>query len=344
VAAVGIAAATLFAAAACADPTTGPSRSTIRSTAPAATTAPGTAPGTAPASAASSPPGGTAAPGPSDLPLAAPDQGGPGMPGMAGMSGGAQSAGAQGATPGELDLTGDGLAAQSDGLRLVAAPTTLTADRPTVFRFQVRSADDRPITRFVPEQDEPMHLYLIRSDLTGFRHVHPTMAPDGTWTAHLEATPSGFYRAYVSFTTPIAGRDTPLVLSQPITVPGAAVAVPLPAPSATTAVDGYTLTLAAPQGLPAAGTSRPLTVTVTRGGRPVTDLRPYLSSFAHVSAFHERDLAFTHLHPTGTAAAGLGGPTLTFAANLPRPGAWRLFVQFQTGGSLHTAAVTLVVR
>jgi hypothetical protein len=28
---------------------------------------------------------------------------------------------------------------------------------------------------------------------------------------------------------------------------------------------------------------------------------------------------------------------------LPKPGNWRLFLQFQTGGVLHTAAVTIAV-
>ncbi|MGV9242332.1 hypothetical protein [Streptomyces sp. NPDC003710] len=38
-----------------------------------------------------------------------------------------------------------------------------------------------------------------------------------------------------------------------------------------------------------------------------------------------------------------GGPDLYFHAELPTSGNWRLFLQFQTGGTLHTAALTLHV-
>ena len=39
-----------------------------------------------------------------------------------------------------------------------------------------------------------------------------------------------------------------------------------------------------------------------------------------------------------------GGPTLSFEAMLSQAGNWRLFLQFQTGGVLHTAEITLSVR
>jgi hypothetical protein len=92
-----------------------------------------------------------------------------------------------------------------------------------------------------------------------------------------------------------------------------------------------------------AGMEHPLTVTVSRDGKPVTDLQPYLDSYAHLTAFHAGDLAFAHLHPAGAVDGDRGGPTMTFHAELPRSGDWRLFLQFQTAGRLHTAALTLAV-
>jgi hypothetical protein len=131
------------------------------------------------------------------------------------------------------------------------------------------------------------------------------------------------------------------VLSQPITVPGAATATPLPPAAPTTQVDGYTLTLSDDQ--LRAGVAHPLTVTVSKDGQPVTDLQPYLDTYAHLTAFHDPDLAFAHLHPHGTVNGDHGGPTLSFEAMLPKSGNWRLFLQFQTAGVLHTAAITLSV-
>ncbi|WP_131771067.1 hypothetical protein [Candidatus Protofrankia californiensis] len=236
---------------------------------------------------------------------------------------------------------GDGLTTEASGFRFVPAAPSLVPNQPTSFRFQIVDKAGAPVTAFKPDQTKLMHLYLIRSDLTGFQHVHPTMAGDGTWTAPLQAVQPGAYRVYASFiTTNTSGEDVPLVLSQQVAVTGDSSTTPLPPASTTTQVDGYTLTLA---GEVVAGAAHTLTVTVSKDGSPVTDLQPYLDTYAHLSAFHEGDLALAHLHPMGVTNGAGGGPTLSFEAMLPKAGSWRLFVQFQTAGVLHTAAVTLPV-
>jgi hypothetical protein len=72
-------------------------------------------------------------------------------------------------------------------------------------------------------------------------------------------------------------------------------------------------------------------------------LEPYLDAYAHLTAFRSPNLAFAHLHPVGAASGAHGGPELTFQAALPEAGDYRLFLQFQTRGQLHTAALTLHV-
>ncbi|MFF7415506.1 hypothetical protein [Streptomyces lydicus] len=89
--------------------------------------------------------------------------------------------------------------------------------------------------------------------------------------------------------------------------------------------------------------AHPLTVTISKDGKPVTGLQPYLDPYAHLTAFHEGDLAFAHLHPETKVEGDQGGPTLPFHAELSKSGNWRLFLQFQTAGTLHTAALTLNV-
>ncbi|MGH3845065.1 MAG: hypothetical protein ACRDS0_27095 [Pseudonocardiaceae bacterium] len=249
--------------------------------------------------------------------------------------------------PGMTMVTGPdatGLTATStSGYRFVPDTTTLTAGKPSQFRFQILGPGTKPVTDYDVEQTEPLHFYVIRDDLTGFQHVHPTLGPDGTWTAPLAASAPGVYRAYPQFTAhPAGGQSAPLVLGTQITVTGpAAPAHPLPAPTPTTQVDGYTLTLGGHAG---AGTDGELSVTVSQDGRPVTDLQPYLDTYAHLTAFHQGDLAFAHLHPTGAVNGDHGGPQLSFHATLPEPGNYRMFLQFQTAGVLHTAAITLTTQ
>ncbi len=251
-----------------------------------------------------------------------------GMPGMPGM----------GATAG-----GDGLSDHADGYRLTSAATTLPAGTPAPYRFTVAGPDGRPVTAFRVDQTKRLHFYAIRSDLTGFQHLHPVMAQDGTWTARPAALAPGSWRMFAAF-TPAAGpgAGTAFVLSRPVTVPGAATATPLPAASSTATADGYTVTV---KGDLMAGMEHPLTVhlATSKDGRPVTGLQPYLDSYAHLTAFHEGDAAFAHLHPATAVDGGSGGPDLSFHAELPKPGNWRMFLQFRAAGALHTAALTLRV-
>lgn len=206
-------------------------------------------------------------------------------------------------------------------------------------RFQIKGPDGKPVTAYEPDQTKLMHLFLIRSDLTGYQHQYPTMAPDGTWTAPVAIPQPGRYRAYVSFIAKAGdGKATPLILSDTVTMPGSSSTAALPAPSRKATVDGYTATLS---GEAMAGRQHALTVTVSKGGKPVTNLQPYLGTWANLTAFHQGDLAFTHLHPETTATAG---PKLAFNAMFPRAGTYRLFLQFQTGGVLHTAAFTLAIH
>ncbi|MGH4007494.1 MAG: hypothetical protein ACRDTH_04890 [Pseudonocardiaceae bacterium] len=245
--------------------------------------------------------------------------------------------------PGMDDMpTGDGLAAESAGFRFAPAASSLPAGQPGSFQFRITGTSGTPVTTFEPDQTKLMHFYLIRTDLTGFQHVHPTLGGNGTWTAPLAAAQPGTYRAYASFITKnTSGKTMPLVLSQQITIPGTAPTTPLPAASTTAKVDGYTLTLASDQ--LTAGMQHQLTVTVSKHGQPATDLQPYLDTYAHLTAFHDGDLSFAHLHPHGTVNGDHGGPALSFEAMLPKSGNWRLFLQFQTGGILHTAAATVTV-
>ncbi|MEU9123077.1 hypothetical protein AB0C96_24975 [Streptomyces sp. NPDC048506] len=271
------------------------------------------------------------------------------MPGMHHGSASSPSASATG-TPGmdhdsmpgmDHGGSGDGLADAKDGYRLTSDVDQLPADKAGGYRFRITGPNGKPVTGFAVDQTKRMHFYAIRSDLTGFQHLHPTMAGDGTWTAPLSPQKPGSWRMFASFTPDSGpGRGKGLVLSRTVTVPGESKRSPLPAATTSTEVDGYTVRV---KGAPMAGMAHPLTVSVSKGGKPVTDLQPYLDTYAHLTAFHEGDQAFAHLHPETEVNGDHGGPNLSFHAELPKPGNWRMFLQFRTDGTLHTAALTLRV-
>ncbi len=178
-----------------------------------------------------------------------------------------------------------------------------------------------------------MHLIVVRRDLTGFRHLHPTMAPDGRWSVRLPAGAPGVHRAYADFSTGGHART----LATDLHVPGAVAPRPLPAPAAVAGTDGYTAELAA-EGV-AAGATADLAYRLRRDGTPLDGVEPYLGADGHLVALREGDGAFLHVHPETSDAPG----TIRFGAALPSAGRYRLFLQFRHDGAVRTVAHTLVV-
>lgn len=229
-----------------------------------------------------------------------------------------------------------GLASSSGGYTLTPTASTLRASTPTPFAFRITGPDGAPVTAFDVEHDKRMHLIVVRSDTTGFQHVHPEMAPDGTWNVPLTLPAGGTYRAFADF-RPTGGEA--LTLGVDVFAPGE-FAPAEHAPSRAATVDGYTVTLT---GDLVPGQASPVTLTVTRDGRPVTDLQPYLAAYGHLVALRQGDLAYLHVHPEGSPGDGrtAAGPGIEFLAEVPSAGTYRLFLDFQHDGVVRTAQFTV---
>ncbi len=233
------------------------------------------------------------------------------------------------------DLPG-GLASSRGGYTVTPADPTLSPGAPESFSFRITGPDGAPVTAFDVEHDKRMHLIVVRRDTSGFQHIHPEMAPDGTWSVPLTVATAGSYRAFADF-TPTGGAATTLGVD--LSAPGAFEPV-TQAPSRTAHVDGYTVELT---GDLTAGQASPVTLTVSRDGVPVTDLQPYLGAYGHLVALREGDLAYLHVHPEGTPGDGAtpAGPRVEFVAEVPSAGTYRLFLDFQHAGTVRTAEFTV---
>ena len=55
------------------------------------------------------------------------------------------------------------------------------------------------MTEYLVEQTKDLHLNVVRADLGVLRHLHPTMADDGTWTAPVSLPGVGAYRVIAEF-------------------------------------------------------------------------------------------------------------------------------------------------
>ncbi len=234
------------------------------------------------------------------------------------------------------DIPG-GLMVSQNGYTLALRPDALPAGASTRLVFRVLGPDGRPVTSYDRTHDKELHLIAVRRDMTGFQHVHPELAADGTWSAPLALT-SGEWRVFADF-APAGSNGAAITLGADLSVAGDYAPRPLPQPSRTAQVDGYTVTLS---GALVPGKGSPVTLTVSKGGVPVTDLQPYLAAYGHLVALRNGDLAYLHVHPAGAPGDGRtpAGPQIQFVAEVPSAGNYRLFLDFRHGDVVHTAEFT----
>jgi hypothetical protein len=222
-----------------------------------------------------------------------------------------------------------GLAVAENGLRLIVETPELRRDRSQTLRFRVVDEHGETVRDFDVEHTKRMHLIVARRDLSGFQHLHPRQAADGSWSTSLRLGAAGSYRMFADF----SHADEATTLAGDLRVDGEADLRPLPAPAATGVSDGgHDVRLEGGRVRP--GRDADLRFTITRDGRTV-DPQPYLGADGHLFALREGDLAFLHVHPEGDGR---------FAATFPTEGRYRLFLQFKDEGRVHTVAFTQEVR
>jgi len=227
-----------------------------------------------------------------------------------------------------------GLTASDDGFTLALADRTPAAGR-TSLDFQVLTSSGRPLLDYTREHEKDLHLIVVRRDLTGFQHVHPLLdRATGTWSVDVRLTP-GVWRVVADLVP--AGWEG-ITLAEDVSVAGDFAPAELPGDDRTATVETdagtYTVRL---DGDTAPGAPTVLTTRIELDGEPVTDLEPYLGAYGHLVAMRAGDLGYLHVHPED----GPAGPDTDFATAFPEPATYRLFLDFQHRGDVHTAAFTV---
>jgi hypothetical protein len=219
-----------------------------------------------------------------------------------------------------------GLAVSKNGLTLELARRSAPRGARFALAFRIVDRSGQTVRDFDVEHTKRMHFIVVRRDMTGFQHLHPSENPDGTWSVPVTLPDAGSYRVFADFSV----DDKPYTLADDLTVDGSVRSQTLPAPVRSADVDGLRVTLT--EGATKAGAESELAFTVTRNGTPVA-IQNYLGAKGHLVALRQGDLAFLHVHPDENS--------LRFMATFPTAGSYRLFLQFKTDdGRLHTAAFT----
>lgn len=228
---------------------------------------------------------------------------------------------------------GTGLSDSAAGLRLQVEPATLRAAVRSRLTLSIVDRDGEPIESLHSEHGEPpLHLILVRRDLTGYQHLHPAPRGDG-YVIDLSLPVAGIWRAYADFE--VDGEK--VVLGRDLFVPGDFTPQPLRAAADRTRVGRYDVELGRQQ--LRAGSKTTLRFRIGRSGEPVAGLQPYLGAAGHLVAIREADLAYLHVHPLESAAAG----RIDFGTDFAEAGRYALFLQFKHQNRVQTARFTVEV-
>ncbi|WP_430780389.1 hypothetical protein [Actinoplanes sp. G11-F43] len=229
-----------------------------------------------------------------------------------------------------------GLSLSGSGLTLTPLVTAFQPGETQRLEFTINGPGGAPVTTFAVVHDKPLHLIVIRRDLTGFQHLHPVMAPDGTWSVDLTLAEPGLYRMIADFTARVGGVDTVSSLGSDLTVAGDYAPVTLPDPARSATAGDFRVGY---EGTPSTESTQPLLMTVSdSAGKPVT-LEPYLGAFGHLVVLRQNDLGYVHVHPETRLIDG----RIKFWLSAPSPGTYRMFLDFQVAGKVSTATWTVVV-
>jgi len=213
---------------------------------------------------------------------------------------------------------------------------------PTLTGARLRLAVTHPATRTVVRKfsivhERPMHLFIVGDGLEYFAHEHPVAQRDGVFMLDVRLPRPGPYMAIAEF---LPEGGTPQTFQQMFTT-----GEPFPRPAnpaidtAPKIVDGMRVSLDASQ--VKAGDTKTLTFRIedAASGAPATDLEPYLGASAHLLVVPVDLTEAIHGHPT----EDVRGPAISFAPLVPREGRYKVWIQFQRGGKVSTAAFVIAV-
>jgi plastocyanin len=224
-------------------------------------------------------------------------------------------------------------------MRLVPTPQQPSAGQPATLAFTPRAAGqpDAPVPLAVVHEKK-IHLIIVSKDLSQFYHEHPEYTAAGDYKVQYTFPKGGEYVLFQDYTPAGAGHQ---LGRQPLTVKGAAYApVKFKNDDMQWEKDGYQATLAFDKAL-TTGQLLGMKINIIKNGQPITNLDNYLGALGHVVVISEDTENYLHVHPNDQADKG---PNIGFNTNFEKPGLYRVFLQFNHDGQIHTGDFTINVQ
>ena len=190
------------------------------------------------------------------------------------------------------------------------------------------------VTDFEIVHEKLFHMFIVSQDLQFFLHEHPRKDADSIFRYTAQLPKPGMYRVLSDF-YPRGG--IPQLIARTLIVPGAPVT---PGTKLTPDVspqksDNLTVALRMEPQQPIAGMKTLLFFRLDPGDH----IEQYLAAWGHMMAASSDLVDMIHTHPF----LADGGPNIQFNVIFPRPGVYRLWVQFQRLGVVNTVAFNVPV-
>ena len=200
------------------------------------------------------------------------------------------------------------------------------AGRPSELTLRLKDQEGRPIVRLETVHQKKLHFLIMSRDLDFFAHEHPELKDGGELTLTFTFPRAGEYVLFGDY-KPEGGRST--VSSARISVQGSGgMKDPdLKKDDLTHAKRIGVFEVKLNQMLH--GADSMLTFTITREGRPVSDLRPYLGAMGHLVIVDPAATSLLHSHPLDSGQPGM----VSFHTTLPSKGLFKLWAEFRPEGT-----------
>ena len=225
-------------------------------------------------------------------------------------------------------------------MKYEAVPSALNAGAPVTLAFTPQeSGNEAAAVPLAVVHEKKIHLIIVRKDLSAFYHIHPEYTAEGNYRVPFTFPKGGDYVLFQDYTPDGSGHQ---LGRQPVSVQGPKYTpVKFRQDQMQWQGDGdYEATLAFNKELKV-GQQLGMKINITKGGQPVTDLDTYLGALGHVVVISEDTERYLHVHPNDQADKG---PAIGFNTSFEAPGLYRVFLQFNHAGQIHTGNFTINVK
>lgn len=222
-------------------------------------------------------------------------------------------------------------------MQFTSVPETPEAGKIVSLSFIPKNNDNAnaPVALDV-EHEKKIHLIVVNEDLSWFHHIHPEYQADGHYTVNETFPFGGNYFLYADY-KPTGGEEQHEKIK--VSVQGKTIQpTKWGASNLISTTDGYEVRFVNGAEMKS-GLESHLVFSIYQNGKPIQagDLEKYLGMNAHIVMISAAEKEYYHVHSEENEYP------IHAHAVVSKPGIYRVWMQFQTQGKVHTANFTVNV-